>query len=391
MAGARWCLRWTSKVPSAWSQSAPQTARSSAACGSRSTTSTSGSPSAYAPPRHFSTSWRTDALQFILPSNYDVVVLVHYLADFFGVGPPSTDSDRSVATIRMKTILAVLDTLNIQVSDGPGKVVPCDPGHYARHSLWLRHQFYVAAAGQAGRSALHPTQLVTPHHMHETWPAVADWLLSLRCQGCPTGTHLSPPSHWPQHHGTVIGRNHPSLREHPGRHRMVAVLPRRVERTSDNSRLELDKVSRLWALHRRSRSPRLQSLLPGPLDGRTMVATSSRTFSHVEGAVPHCPRLPGVGPNGLRRSCWSAATTLQSSRLWPPVPAVTPTSWPSCRTFSFPQQSTNFSSSSNTYLGWIMYIADSLSRLQVDQFRRLAPAADAAPTPDNQPADWWQA
>ena len=62
-----------------------------------------------------------DGLQFILSHNYGISHLNHYLDDFFTVGPPSPLPERSTAAIQKKTILAVFDALDIQVSDGIDK------------------------------------------------------------------------------------------------------------------------------------------------------------------------------------------------------------------------------------------------------------------------------
>ena len=63
-----------------------------------------------------------DAIQFILQKNYGVEDLLHYLDDFFTVGPPSSNHTLSTSAIQKATILAVLDALNIPVAEGPGKV-----------------------------------------------------------------------------------------------------------------------------------------------------------------------------------------------------------------------------------------------------------------------------
>ena len=64
-----------------------------------------------------------DALEHVLQHNYGISDLLHYLDDFFAVGPPDSRIETSVAGVQMRTVLAISDALNIPVAEGDDKVV----------------------------------------------------------------------------------------------------------------------------------------------------------------------------------------------------------------------------------------------------------------------------
>lgn len=332
-----------------------------------------------------------DGLEFILSSNYGIVDLLHYLDDYFTVAPPATDVVRSLAAIQKSTILAVFDALGVMVADGEDKV--CGPttclkllGIIFDSVRWeMRLPEDKLAAIQEALIEWGQRRSCTKRELLSLIGT-----LSFAAKVVPAGR-------------TFVRRLIDVSTSAPTLASIIHI--------GEEVRADLD----WW-----------QRYLPG-WNGRSLIMDFGWTKSPEIELYTDASGNWGYGiyfqgrwasqrwePEQTRKPIeWKELFAIAlACRLWGDqwrqkkllfhcdnevVVAVMSSGTSSNRDVMHLVRDVFFSAAKGNYVLYVQhiagtanYLADSLSRGQVDRFRRLAPHADRQPTRVAQPADWWQ-
>ena len=330
------------------------------------------------------------AIEFILRNNYGIEDLLHYLDDFFTVHAPSLTPATSVAAIQKATILAILDSLGIPVSDSPGKVV----GPSTRLTL-LGIEF----------DSVRWQMSLPAEKLDKLHAALAEWGMRRTC----TKRQLL----------SLVGSLAFAAKlVPPGRTFTRRLIDLSMCTRSLSAQLTLTPAAQAditwW-----------QTYLP-TWNGRTLIPDLSWTKSPEFELFTDAAGLHGFGTYFQGRWCHGHWTQEQaglsltwkelfpialSCRLWghlltqrkllvhcdnASVVAVMasgtsrdPYVAQLVRDVFFSAAKYQFVIFVQHLLGTSNVVADSLSRFQMEKFRRLAPDADSKPTPSPNLANWW--
>ena len=237
-----------------------------------------------------------DAFEWLLKTNYHIQDLMHYLDDYFTVGPANS----LVCAHNVHTITQVASQVGI----------PLAPNKLEGPTTQLVFLGILIDTTRMETS-------LPDDKLHELLSELRSWssckkclkreLLSLigklnfACRIIPAGRiflrrliDLSTQARLPHHHVTM---NREARRDISWWLRFSPLL----ERPCHHTRPQLDEIPRYGTLHRRLRKPRLWHLLHGSLDCQPLASSTPEPINSVERTLPHCSGVSSLGSSVDRK------------------------------------------------------------------------------------------
>ena len=308
-----------------------------------------------------------DAFEWLLKNNHRVKDLMHYLDDYFTVGPANSP----VCANNVKTIIQVGSTVGIPLA--PNKL----EGPTTRLTflgILIGSSCMETSLGIIERTSI----LVLAQQVSQKRTSVSDWETKLRLPYHPCRPHflrrlidLSTSARLPHHHVTM---NREARRDITW---WLQFLP------TWNGRAIIPEPH--W-----TKSPDLELFTDASgslgygifymghwISVRTLATSTPGPIHSVEGALPHCHCLPTLGktvvwkeaPLSRRQPCSGRYLGFRNI-----IVHLVRSIFFSAATHHYTVLVTHIAGTNNS-------VADSLSRVQITLFRRLAPTADVEPTP----------